>query len=298
MASRPENVRLYCILARDAPRAVLFRRGPSKRVLLVSWDTSNDTFDDGQWLNGRIYERRCDLSPDGELLLYFAATWKGPYQSWSAVSRPPYLTALALWPKGDGWGGGGHFTTSRNIALNHRNTEMALAADFHLPKWLQITPFGDHSGWGEDNPVWAERLVRDGWLLAGKSTYTEDRKGKVWINFDPPVVWEKKHPAWPDRYVLRMVIHGLKERDGPWYLTDHQVSDSQTGQEITLPRSDWAEWSATGDLLYTRHGRLYRCEREPNEFPLPLRERLLHDFTDREFRECAAPPEARRWPGR
>jgi hypothetical protein len=27
-----------------------------------------------------------------------------PFQSWSAISRTPYLTALALWPKGDGWG--------------------------------------------------------------------------------------------------------------------------------------------------------------------------------------------------
>ena len=70
------SVRLYAILARESHRAVVFRRGPSKQVLLVSWNTDTDAFTEGQWLKGRIYERRCDLSPDGELLLYFAANWK------------------------------------------------------------------------------------------------------------------------------------------------------------------------------------------------------------------------------
>ena len=40
--SKPEDVRLYAILARKSPRAVLFRRGPSKRVLLISRDTSEE----------------------------------------------------------------------------------------------------------------------------------------------------------------------------------------------------------------------------------------------------------------
>lgn len=61
------QVRLYAILAREAPIAVVFRRGPSKRVLLVLWQTDSDCFYEGQWLKGRIYERRCDLSPKGEV---------------------------------------------------------------------------------------------------------------------------------------------------------------------------------------------------------------------------------------
>src|SRR2546430_12168249 len=48
--SRPSDVRLYAILARNAARAILFRRGPSKRVLLILWNMENDTFDEGQWL--------------------------------------------------------------------------------------------------------------------------------------------------------------------------------------------------------------------------------------------------------
>ena len=45
--------RLYVLLARESPAAVVFRRGPSKRVLLLSWDTETDELREGQWLNGR-----------------------------------------------------------------------------------------------------------------------------------------------------------------------------------------------------------------------------------------------------
>ena len=64
---------------------------------------------------GRIYERRCDLSPDGQLLGYFAADRLSGFGTWTAVSRPPFLTALALWPKGDAWGGGAFFQDSCNL---------------------------------------------------------------------------------------------------------------------------------------------------------------------------------------
>jgi len=83
--------RLSVLLARSAPVGVIFRRGPSKQVLLIRWNLEKDTFETGQWFKGRIYESRCDLSPDGKLLLYFAASQKKPYISWTAISRPPYL---------------------------------------------------------------------------------------------------------------------------------------------------------------------------------------------------------------
>ena len=153
---------IYVLMARDAPRAVIFRRGPTRQVLLLSWNLETDAIELGQWLKGRIYERRCDLSPDGKLLIYFAAKYKLPLASWTAISKPPYFTALALWPKGDGWGGGGLFETRRRIALNHRPAEMYLADGFRMPKSYTVHPFGEHSGWGEDDPIWSTRLERDG----------------------------------------------------------------------------------------------------------------------------------------
>ena len=76
----PERIpaRLHVILAREAPKAVVFRRGPSGQVCTLGWDLETDTFAMGQWLKGRIYEYRSDLSPDGELMIYFATDFRRP----------------------------------------------------------------------------------------------------------------------------------------------------------------------------------------------------------------------------
>lgn len=298
MATQSSHVRIYAILARNAPFGVVFRRGPSKSVLLIKWDTSNDTFQCGQWLKGRIYERRCDLSPDGDLLLYFAASYRKPYYSWSAISRPPFLTALALWPKGDAWGGGGHFLSEKQIALNHRVGETKLAGDFSLPSWLALKQFGDRPGWGEDDPVWSERLKRDGWTLVSYPTKTKDDFGaKVWIEFAPPITWRKKNPKCPKRLSLEMSITGFKERDGPWYLTEHSVVRNH-GKADKVGRSDWADWSNSGDLLFAMDGCLYRAPCKGGILT-PLEDALkIADFSRLRFEACEASSEARHWPRR
>jgi hypothetical protein len=293
--SRPQDVRLYAILARDAPRAILFRRGPSKQVLLIAWDTERDTFEEGQWLKGRIYERRCDLSPDGQLLIYFAAKQKKPYYTWTAISRPPYFTALALWPKGDAWGGGGLFRTRRHILLNHRAGEMELAPDFRVPKSMNVNALGTHSGWGEDDLIWSARLTREGWIAKSSGAYKR-AGGRMFMTANPAIIWEKPHPRWPERYALGMSIRGIGERNGPWYVIDHEVFDYESDDCMALERSDWADWLPNGDLAYAHHGKLYRWECEAKKFSLSREPRVIADFADRKFRELAAPPEAERWP--
>jgi hypothetical protein len=82
-------------MAREASMAVVIRRGPSRHTAVVGWDRSCDRFELGQWLYGRIYERRCDLSPDGKHFVYFAMNgrWVGPAKgAWTGllpVSRTP-----------------------------------------------------------------------------------------------------------------------------------------------------------------------------------------------------------------
>ena len=292
------QVRLYALLARETPFAVVFRRGPSKSVLLIGWNTANDTFQQGQWLKGRIYERRCDLSPSGHLLVYFAANYRKPHYSWTAVSRPPFLTALALWPKGDGWGGGGHFLSRTRLALNHRDGELKLADGFSTPKWLKLEQFGSRPGWGEDDPIGSARLERDGWKLVESPTKTKDDFGaKVWIEFSPPIRWRKPNPKWPNRYSLEMSILGIKEKDGPWYLVEHSV---RRGPEQTdsIGRSDWAEWSHSGDLLFAMDGCIYRVPCK-NGGLVPLEDAAkIADFSKLRFEPIEAPPEFRHWPAR
>jgi hypothetical protein len=106
---------------------VVLRRGPSNWYHVILWNMASDKFTHGAWFKGRIYEDRCDVSPDGALFLYFAlqgSRWRTSYRgSWTAVSRPPWLHALTLWPWGSTWGGGGRFVTNRKIALRGRGFE-------------------------------------------------------------------------------------------------------------------------------------------------------------------------------
>lgn len=294
----PSQARIYAILARDTPLAIVFRRGPSKKVLLSTWNTATDAIEYGQWLKGRIYERRCDLSPKGDLLLYFAASFRKPYYSWTAISRPPFLTALALWPKGDCWGGGGHFLNDDQIGLNHRDGELALAENFSIPKWLKVKQFGKYSGRGEDDLVWDTRLERDGWTLASYPTkYKNDFGKKVGYEFDPPIRWRKPNPVWPKRYSLEMSILGLRERDGPWYITEHSVIRNEK-QADKIGRSDWADWSHSGDLLFAMDGCLYRVPCK-NSVLAPLEDAVnVADFTKLQFEARKSPPQARVWPRR
>ena len=291
------QVRLHVILARKAPFGLIIRRGPSRHVLLVGWNIADDTFQTGQWLKGRIYERRCDLSPKGDLLLYFAASFRKPHYSWSAVSRPPFLTALAMWPKGDAWGGGGHFESDTRVSLNHREGELSLAEGFAVPRWLKLKQFGKHSGWGEDDPIWSERLQRDGWTLIDRPTATKDDFGaKVWVEYSPAIRWRKANPKWPKRYSLDMFIIGMKEKDGPWYLIEHSVNRGEKTDKIG--RTDWADWSPSGDLLFAMDGCLYRVP--CNEGVLaPLEDSVrIADLTGLRFEPCAPPLSAKRWPRR
>ena len=290
------DTRLFVLLARETPKAVVFRRGPSRWVQLLTWNTATDAFEAGQWLKGRIYERRCDLTPDGDLLVYFAANYHAPYFSWTAVSRPPYLSALALWPKGDGWGGGGHFDSATTLALNHRAAEMTLAGGFELPSWLTVRPFGEYAGGGEDDPIWPARLARDGWVLASAGRVArKSRKAKVWIELDPPIVWEKRHPLAPERYVLQMTISGLKEMRGTWYVTEHRVL-AGGAESIALGRTEWADWGGDGHLLFSAGSSLYRLPFAGGALAPQSELRTIIDLAESEFAPREAPPDALRWP--
>lgn len=86
---------------------------------MILWDLASDMLTPGQWIRAHVHQRRCDLSPDGRLFAAFVARHAGPYGTWTTLSRPPFFTALALWPKGDSWGGGGVFESAERFGLAH-----------------------------------------------------------------------------------------------------------------------------------------------------------------------------------
>ncbi len=56
--ANPVPARIHVLMASHAPTAVVIRRGPYKTVRTIQWDRRKDTCTLGQWMRGRIYERR------------------------------------------------------------------------------------------------------------------------------------------------------------------------------------------------------------------------------------------------
>lgn len=137
--STMSSCRLTLFIAPEAGRAVILRRGPTRWVHLILWNMPSDEFEFGSWFEGRIYEDRCDLSPDGQFFLYFAANqshrnWTElGADAWTAICQPPWVKAIVLYPSGCGtWGGGGQFVTTGDPMFADAQSEPL------LPKSLRI----------------------------------------------------------------------------------------------------------------------------------------------------------------
>jgi len=269
------TTRLFALIARDAPVAVVFRRGPTRHVLLVRWDLATDSFEAGQWLKARVYERRCDLSPSGDRLVYFAASYRAPLRSWTAVSRPPYFTAIALWPKGNAWGGGGLFETENRLFLNHPADAMNLHDGMRLPRGVKVAALAN-AGRGEDGPIFDERMMRDGWTLDQEAQWTDHSStDRIAWRAEIPETWSRRQPRQKCRFRLRASTLGVHERQGPWYVQHYDVIDASGRVHVDLGRIDWADWDHNGDLVFAREGSLYRHVCRRGVFPAGKPRKLI-----------------------
>lgn len=295
--TRPGNVRptppprLALLWASRAETAVIFRRGPSKRVEVIRWNTARDTFERGHWFHGRIYAKRSDLSPDGELLVYFASKFNrhtiddSEYTyAWTAVSRPPWLTALALWPKGDCWHGGGLFDRKRRLLLNHR-PKVAIPHPKHMPRGLEVIP--DPNASGEDDPLYSRRLDRDGWTVRQ--------------------AWEVEYHGPPDYFrTLTPEIRVRRRRGGTGepavvmerrldffrYRETFRLEGAVTSTNAPFAGVDWLDWDQGGRLVLLHEGRLLVADvvaGECSDF------RQLADFRGDTPQDRETPPSARTW---
>jgi hypothetical protein len=284
------HCRIRVILARSAPVGVIFRRGPTRWVQIIRWDTERDIFEAGQWFNGRIYERRGDLSPDGSLMIYFASKINGRTKrdteytyAWTAIRRPPYLTALALWPKGDTWHGGGLFDTPTQVWLNHK-PEAAIAHPHHLPDGLSVCP--NPGARGEDGPVWCKRMVRDGWTLVQEGSYPISSDWSIRV--EKKEVWER--PAPDGRAKLRRVLDAISFKF-PDALVESFWLIREGWTDLKIREARWADWDLTGRLVFAREGRIYAGYIETEG----IVERELVDLNPNKPCALEAPDWARRW---
>jgi hypothetical protein len=285
--------RIFGVVARAAPYVLLIRRGPSKRVLTIGWDTAKHEFRSGQWLKGRIYEERCDLSPSGEKFVYLAANHRfDGLGSWTAVSRAPFLKALLLWDNLGTWGGGGLFESERVLALNKMGPVQPLN-DLPIPKGLTVKPIAPWAGRGEDDPIRMVRMKRDGWSLEAAGVHGKYRRyengHRFHWEYESPEIWHRPRNGW----ILERREIAMGEIAGPWRVREHRLLDAARTLVLDFGRSDWADWSFGDELLLARDGKVHRLSFSTKSGPGELEE--LMDLGPLKFEAVPAPPEAATW---
>lgn len=273
--------RIHVLLARDAPVAAIFRRGPTKQVRLLRWDLRTDEITGGQWLAGRVYDGRCDLSPDGELLVYFAMR-KG--HTWTAISRPPYFTPLAVWDEQGTWGGGGTFTSNRRVLLRTNPACMTLDPKFTLPDgfvvdWITADDRTPREG------TWTHREPE------AEDTTTPSGKPRQLGRYTPSI----RSRVRPGQSTMMLEAHPVVVEDpyGPPESCEYVLRDLKNDRLEVLGELDWADWDRNGDLLHAREGELLRAR-------LPQRRiddvKTVARLADDRFCAMPPPPEAHQWP--
>jgi hypothetical protein len=250
--------RIFCIPATASSTVAVIRRGPSGWMHLSRWDPARDSFEPGSWLHGTMYPQRCDLSPDGRWFVYLALKGGARWDlgmTYLAISRLPWLTALAAWSTGGTWTRGVHFVDDPAIW------------EAGEPDHGDVAPPRRRFGLALNRPVTFAVERRRGWIEAattparGPNDAWDERRADR-------VTMEKPHPA---DGTLRLFVNGRHAafRDmGPvWGRPDYWLEKTGTnasaGDLRPLENVQWADWDGAGRLLVATTGGELQVRDEP-----------------------------------
>lgn len=291
------STRLFFMVAREARIAVVLRRGPAKQVQMLRWDLASDVITAGQWLSGRVYNERCDLSPDGRLFVYFAGKFKAAMDTFTAVCRPPFFTALALWPDQGTRGGGGFFVEDRLLVLNYGYVIHALNEGATIPADFTVTALPEYRARHPEGATLAESR---GWRLVARGVDGAPTP-ELRVAFAEPWIHEKPNPVCPQLVLERRWL-GMFAVNGPSSVYNYRLVDrsprarpgSEVGEE--LGRLDWAEWDLDGSLLVGVDGRLLRRSMPVHRAGTLEPAQVVADLRGNAFKNVMPPDAARVWP--
>ena len=211
------------------------------------WDLEVPSYESGAWLRGTVYPQRTELSPDGRWLAYFALKTSADWElgaTYIAISRLPWLTALAGWATEGTWTRGVEFVEDRSVwtvdepdlgdvgpVRERYGLRLSRADAFAIER---------RRGWTE-TPDTPPRQPADAW---------DERRGDR-------IVMEKSRPGsdGAQRLTVRGTYAAIRELHG--IRTDvhyelHAGDDARHLEDV-----QWADWDAQGRLLVaTLDGRL------------------------------------------
>jgi len=265
MTKQAPPARLFAALSQDPTRNIILRRGPSRQVALFLWDRKNNSFTLGQWLKGRVFEHRLDLSPDGQYMIYLALQ-KG--ESHTVVSRPPYFTALDYYEWGGTWGGGGLFLPPDNM-ISIKNAYRLNGSP--LPRSRQNSGLHVYNEFLNDKEkhkffykIYPQRLRRDGWTMETSCRFTKS--------------------LFKDWKLVKYIGENQRQNRSLDY-EYHALQNVKMNTSQEKPDWEWADIQ-TDYLYFAEKGCVFKAKLHPETGI--ARPRKLHDFNDYKFEERRA----------
>jgi len=285
-------VRVFGIVATAADVVAVLRRGPSNWCHVGRWDIAARRYEPGSWLHGTLYPQRCDLSPDGEYLCYFALKGNNTWElddTYIAISRLPWLTALAVWSIGDTWTRGAHFVADAD------------RCDLGPPDAGNTNGLRDRYGLAKTKPAGYPVERRRGWqetpdtpARAANDVWDQSRRDNVAMARPQPEPARGRAP-WRGGTRPWLVVRGgyaahrqLPQSYGP---PRYELLDGPAGSVLAhLDEVQWADWAGGGELLTaTTDGRLQIRDRAT------LQVTWEHDLAPIVPYSGEPPAEARHW---
>jgi hypothetical protein len=271
VTQRKIPARLDVLLAPKARKAVVLRRGPAKFVCTVGWDLSNDSFQVGQWVKGRIHGYCCDLSPGGGYFVYYVVgASRGEYETWTSISLAPYLKAVGRYAVSSGLPGGGFFLAENRCWFQNAWRVHQECADVTEESNEPEDEF--NHDWRK---IYFRRLHRDGWTVEKKINQGERLDAFTWIK------------TIGKQWVLKNCIEpsGLGGLGHGEFIVEYQVVNFATGDVQKCRDWEWADVDGSR-LLWAEGGKIFSADIEAQGLG-PAK--MLHDFNDMTFQEIEAP---------
>lgn len=199
------------------------------------------------------------------------------------MSKPPYLTALALWPKGDCWHGGGLFEDDTTVVLNHKREVAKPHPNHLLPRGMRVRL--KNGVCGEDDPLFSERLQRDGWKLEQEWVVENRGYPKLFLTRKPEI----REKTNPDGSLAIRLTRSIETLD---YAEEFAVSKRGQSTMTELDRASWADWDQQGRLVFARDGKILAGHFDGDG---QLVERELIDLNPSKHVALSAPDWASMW---
>ncbi len=299
-----EPARIYGILAPKAKRVVLFRRGPSQHTLQLVWDLETDRVTPGQWIKGKVFVERSDVSQDGRYLIAAVSNYtrmhgENPLDFWTAISRPPYFTAIAFFESTSTYEGGGFWKSKTEVWLNNFIGCWEEKQGVKPPVKAVLM----HSA-GISGPVlWDQIMLKRAWKVETRLEAVfwerngEDRRqAAIALGFDPAFVvdYPRRGAKLVQTTWTRPFKYGSMTCSDLWDRTVWQLLDLEGSvvREWTAPTDQpfWLEVDHNDLPIFSEKGCLYRWTGFPHGEPT-----LVADLNPYTFQPVPPPDWATKW---